>query len=123
MKIAIVGSRKYPAMTEVWAFVNELPKDTIVISGGASGVDSVAEDTAASLGLRTLIFPVAKNGLPPYPHGKAEFRKRAMARNKLIVEMADEVHAFWDGESNGTRDTIEWAKKLGKPCTVHLCDE
>jgi hypothetical protein len=39
-------------------------------------------------------------------------------RNKLIVEVCDEVIAFWDGKSTGTKHSINYAKELGKPFQI-----
>ena len=41
-------------------------------------------------------------------------------RNKEIVDAADEVIAFWDGSSRGTRSVIEYCKKQGVPCKIIL---
>ena len=39
-------------------------------------------------------------------------------RNVRIVEAADLVIAFWDGESKGTKHTINIAEKMGKKLHV-----
>ena len=39
-------------------------------------------------------------------------------RNPDIVAAADRVVAFWDGTSRGTADSIEIARKTGKPVAV-----
>ena len=44
-----------------------------------------------------------------------------IVRNKQIVDYADHVVAFWDGNSKGTLSVINYAKKAGKPCDVILC--
>ena len=41
-----------------------------------------------------------------------------MIRNGEIVRLSDEVIAFWDGKSSGTRDTIQKAKAAGKSVRV-----
>ena len=41
-------------------------------------------------------------------------------RNGLIVRDADRVVAFWDGRSNGTRDTIHKAEAAGKTYEIIL---
>jgi hypothetical protein len=43
-------------------------------------------------------------------------------RNKLIVDSADFVLAFWDGKSKDTKSVIEYCKKQGKPHEVRLVD-
>lgn len=116
-KIAIVGSRYYrksvESVIERWKplrdFISGLPDDAIVVSGGAPGVDAMAEHFAKKRGLETIIFP-------------AEWHKygnsAGMIRNAEIVRTADEIVAFWDGTSNGTRNTLERARKAGKPVTI-----
>ena len=47
--VAVVGSREFPHTNWVGEFVKKLKKNTIVVSGGARGVDTVAMETALSL--------------------------------------------------------------------------
>ncbi len=104
-KIAIVGSRKFSDLSMVHKFVDSLPPDTIVVSGGAIGVDSAASEAAKRKGLMVKIF------IPDwFAFGKAA----GMMRNSLIVDYSDAVYAFHDGTSRGTADTIQKAKAAGK---------
>ena len=41
-RLGIVGSRHFPARDGVGSFVASLPPDTVIVSGGAEGVDSWA---------------------------------------------------------------------------------
>lgn len=108
-KVAIVGSRDFPDMAAVVKYVNELPRDTQVLSGGARGVDTVAEKAAYDRGLSVQV----------YPADWATYRKRAgYLRNKLMVEAADHVAAFWDGKSKGTKITIDLCHKLSKGLSI-----
>lgn len=50
-RVAIVGSRDYPALGEVTAYVESLPAGTVVVSGGTRGVDQTAEKAARARGL------------------------------------------------------------------------
>lgn len=109
MKIAIVGSRKYTNLRKVQAYVETLPKDTIVISGGAVGVDRIAVKAAERLGLRVQIF---------YPEWDRFGKMAGLIRNGKIVAEADKIIAFWDGRSSGTKDTLDKARKAGKPFEV-----
>lgn len=103
-RVAIIGSREYQQLKRVVEYVNSLPKGTVVISGHAKGVDQVAEKAARACGLEVVSIP-AEWG----KYGKsAGFR-----RNVEIVDRADVVVAFWDGESKGTEHTISVAKKRG----------
>lgn len=106
MKIAIVGSRDYAHLDHVREFVDTLPADTIVISGGARGVDRVAADAAHKRNLDVREF------LPDW-----ERYGRYMApkvRNQQIADEADLVVAFWNGESTGTLDVTDRATQQGK---------
>jgi predicted Rossmann fold nucleotide-binding protein DprA/Smf involved in DNA uptake len=125
MKIAIVGSRDYKRLDKVRAFVASLPKDTVIISGGAAGVDLEAERAADKLGLKKEIFPADWNNLshPDAVIRTNKFGKKYDAiaghrRNKLIVESADLVYAFWDRKSSGTKNSIQLAQKMGKEVVI-----
>lgn len=109
MRVAIVGSREYEKLDQVEKYVNELPADAIVVSGGARGVDRAAENAAKRRGLQTLIFPALWG-----TYGK----RAGFLRNRQIVEAADKVVAFWDGFSAGTLSTIKLAQEAKKPVEV-----
>ena len=109
MKIAIVGSREYPRPQDVTDYVARLPADTVIVSGGARGVDSWAERAARARGLAVEIFPA---------NWTAYGKRAGYVRNAEIVKASDRVVAFWDGESRGTAHTMECAKHYGKPLEV-----
>ncbi len=110
MKVAIVGSRTWPDAERIRRYVWSLPMDTIVVTGGAKGVDSIAEATATERGLGVTVHR------PDYSKGG---RAAPLARNSLIVADADRVVAFWDGQSRGTADTIGKAEKAGVELEVY----
>lgn len=110
MKIAIVGSRDFKDLGAVVRYVKSLPKDTIIVSGGARGVDSVAANTARDCGLQVQIFEAMW-----HTYGK----QAGMIRNAEIIRAADKVVAFWDGVSRGTFDSINKAKAAKKPIEVY----
>ena len=106
MKIAIIGSRNI--------FIDDLGKYlpenvTEIVSGGAKGVDKCAKKYAENYNIKITEF------LPEYSkYGKAA----PLKRNIQIIEYADEVLAFWDGKSKGTKHVIDSCEKLGKKVTV-----
>ena len=102
MKVAIIGSRNYPELMKVREFVRALPDNTIVISGGAKGVDETAEEEAKKLGLEVISIT---------PEWDKWGKYAGLKRNDMIVSMADEVVAFWDGVSRGTKYTIDKARE------------
>jgi hypothetical protein len=108
-RIAIVGSRTWQRPNKVRDFVDLLPRDTIVVSGGARGVDQIAEQRAKQRGLKVESFPADWKS-----HGKAA----GFMRNSDIVKAADAVVAFWDGKSNGTADTVKKTQAANKPLII-----
>jgi len=108
-RIAIVGSRDYPSLPDVERFVKSLDPSTMIVSGGARGVDRTAERAAKSRGLQTMVFLADWN-----TYGK----RAGYIRNEQIIDNADEVVAFWDGKSPGTADTIRKARAARKPVRI-----
>jgi predicted Rossmann-fold nucleotide-binding protein len=102
MKVAIVGSRNYPELEKVREFVRTLPKNAIIISGGAKGVDQTAEDEAHKQGLEVISVT---------PEWDKWGKRAGLVRNDMIVSLAHQVVAFWDGMSRGTKYTIDKARK------------
>ena len=109
MKIAIVGSRTIRAVNlDGFVFAGDE-----IVSGGAVGVDSFAAEYAMAHGLPLTEF------LPNYK----EFGRAApIVRNKRIVDYADKFVVFWDRSSRGALSVIKYAKKVGKPCEVVVCE-
>jgi len=103
MRLAIVGSRSIGAVD----LDKHIPvKPDLVVSGGAAGVDTLAEDWAKRNGVRTLVIR---------PDWARYGRSAGFRRNPVIVDNADEVLALWDGASKGTLHTVEYARGAGKP--------
>jgi hypothetical protein len=116
VKVAIVGSRDYPDARQVIRYVLDLPPNTIVVSGGARGVDHWAEETARMIDLERIIYR-------PRVRSYVSYATACKERNEKIVETADRVVAFWDGLSGGTADTISKAKDAEKKLLIIRPDE
>lgn len=108
--IGVVGSRKYPNLQGVRNYIASLPLDTIIVSGGAPGVDRTAVTEANRLGLKTIVYAADWNR-----YGK----QAGFLRNTTIVEASEKLVAFWDGESHGTLDSITKAVKAGKMVEIY----
>ena len=102
MKILIAGSRNI----DTFDLSPYIPKDTaLIISGGAKGIDTLAEKYADEHKISKLIL------LPQYNlYGRAA----AVKRNEIMVDIADTIVIVWDGLSRGTKYTLEYAKKKNK---------
>jgi hypothetical protein len=108
-RIVVVGSREYPNLDEVRQFVFEQERDAVIISGGAFGVDTEAINAARHYRMPYEVYPARWS-----QHG----RSAGAIRNREMVDGADEVVAFWDGKSRGTKITIDYAQAQGKPVRV-----
>lgn len=109
MKLLIAGSR---GITE-FAFTELIDDDVdTIISGGAKGIDTLAEEYADKHRLSKIILRPAYN-----IYGKAA----PLKRNEEMVRMADKILIVWDGKSKGTLHTINYANKLNKTVRIeHL---
>ena len=108
-RIAIVGSRDFSNTGVVKAFVCSLPPGTVVVSGGARGVDQWAEYVAKERGLETNIFRADWENLG---------RQAGPIRNAEIIASADRLIAFWNGHSRGTLNTVLSARAAGLPILI-----
>lgn len=108
MKVAVIGSRNLT----VEDLGKYLPEGTSeIVSGGAKGVDTCAREYACANELKLTEF------LPEYNrYGRGAPHKR----NLQIIDYADCVLAFWDGQSRGTKFVIEHCRAQGKPVRVFL---
>lgn len=108
MKVAVVGSRSIKDYQTVKNILNNY-EITELISGGAIGIDQLAEQYARLNNIPTTIFPAEWD-----EYGRAA----GMIRNIKIISEADEVIAIWDGDSKGTKNSIDQAKRQNK--LLHL---
>lgn len=84
-----------------------------VVHGGAVGIDTLAENWAQNNKIESIIF---------YPNYELYKKRAPLVRDKEMVDYCDEVIAFWDGKSRGTKYTIDYAKSIGRKCTIHLIE-
>ena len=121
MRIAVVGSRPrffkdpYAVKRLVQQHVASFEPMTIVVSGAAPGVDTWAAEAARAYGFPCIEYPANWR-----PDGETLDIRAGFRRNQLIVDQCDELHAFWNGESKGTKDAIDRAKKAGKRVFVKV---
>lgn len=106
MKLLIVGSRSI----KDFDLSPHIPTDVdTIISGGADGVDSLAEKYADEHRLSKYIIR------PRYDlYGRAA----PLKRNEQMVDMSDSVLIVWDGRSKGAQYTLKYSQKVNKPLTL-----
>lgn len=87
--------------------------DPEIVSGHATGADSLGEEYAREHALPVSIFPASWQ-----VYGRAA----GPIRNKQMLEYARQdnplIVAFWDGASRGTGNMIRQAKEAGVPVKI-----
>lgn len=114
MRTIIAGSRSitnYKDIEDAVYFSGILP--TIIISGGAKGVDFLGELFSKNHGLPLEVFPAEWE---KYGRG-AGFK-----RNALMASKADALIAIWDGSSRGTKHMINIATAMKLKVYVYIAD-
>ena len=91
--------------------INKKNKDIVVVSGGANGADSLAEQYAREKGYQLVVFPA---------NWDEEGKRAGYNRNKRMHEYLSKkedkgVIAFWDGASKGTAHSFSLSKKYHNP--------
>lgn len=138
--VAVVGARN--ARNEAISFAADIAKalvraDAVVVSGGAIGIDAAAHLAALELGGRTWVvagtgpahcFPaehadlfrsIAEGpGAMLWPFEDAGARGAFLARNRVLVALADAVVVVQAGFRSGAVHAASCAKALGKPLWV-----
>jgi len=121
MKIAVVGSREFKNKNFIYKIIDnyfdrqllygDISDTEILISGGARGVDSIAEEYWKMNGGKTIIFK---------PEWDKYGKRAGFLRNQLIVNEAERLIAFWDGKSKGTKHSIDLAIAKGIPVDIYI---
>ena len=109
MKLAVIGTKKFTDFNFLSLTLKKIPNIKLIISGGALGTDTLAKQYALRNNIEFMEFP---------PEYKKFGDKAKHIRDKLIVEEYDEIIAFWDGECEGTKYTMEYAKQLRKSVKI-----
>jgi hypothetical protein len=112
MKLIIAGSRTfddYELLCEIMdRVVNNVDVVDEVVCGGAKGADSLGKRWADEHDVPVKLMPAK------WSEGKAA----GPARNAAMAEYGDNLLAFWDGISPGTKNMIQLMKIAEKPYKV-----
>lgn len=122
MKLIIAGSRNIQDHHVVLEAIkssnfNMNNVDTL-LSGGAEGVDRIAEDIFENKYESDIsLYPVDE-----YTDKAPKDEVAPLIRNSDMAENADALIAVWDGNSTGTEDMIEKARKNNLDLYIHRTD-
>lgn len=115
-KLAIVGSRSIKKnidyIIDNFKYIFGSPK--LIISGGANGVDKLAENWAKENNIETNIIK---------PDWVKYGKSAGFIRNEDIIKNCDVCLAIWDGESKGTKHDIDLCEKYQKDIIIFNVQE
>lgn len=127
--LILCGDRNWTDRRPIAAFITTLPSGlgTVVITGGASGADTIGCDLSRDAGHRSI-----RMDAPWRFYGK----RAGPIRNQWMLDVLQalvnahpaavaDVHAFHDhiSSSKGTADMLARARKAGVPYTIHTSGE
>ena len=112
MRVAVVGNRVGWTREYVHARLAEekVTRADILLTGGAEGVDTFAQEYAKLIGAQIRIY---------YPDPEKPSPERYFERNEMIAMNCDKMIAFdMDGGASGTKNAIRHANKHGKEVII-----
>ena len=135
--VSFVGSRKSSHYGEsvVRDIIKNLPKDIVIVSGLAKGIDATAHNAAIDYGLKTIavlgcgidyIYPkenealynrIIENGgliISEYPNSVAPTPDKFCFRNRIVADIGSFLVIGEAYERSGTSITVNYALNAGK---------
>lgn len=107
-RVIIAGSRNfngYPLLrAKMDYYLMNIDEEIEIVSGGASGADSLGEKYAKERGYKLTIMNA---------NWDLFGRSAGYIRNEEMAKYADACVVFWDGKSRGTKHMIDLANKEG----------
>lgn len=112
--LAVIGSRSYTNEEELFQILDKkIDRIKYIVSGGAEGPDSFSQNWCKQRGVPCIIF------YPKWYNKEGIFDRGAgMKRNILIIKNCDVCLAFWDGESKGTKNSIDLCQTYNKKLII-----
>jgi DNA-binding MurR/RpiR family transcriptional regulator len=113
-RVLVCGSREWGDVEAVRRRIADLPETTVIVTGGARGVDRIAEEAARDLGRERMVFRARWD-----VDGRSASTDAAAQNGRALDSDPDLVIAFRaGGESPGTDDCIAQARRRGIPVEV-----
>lgn len=109
-KVIVAGSRSFTnyrkVQEELDFYLSEIGE---VVCGSAQGADELGRTWAIKNNIPVKMFPA---------DWQNDGQAAGFMRNHKMGDYADALIAFWDGQSAGTKDMIDYMNQLKKP--VHI---
>lgn len=114
-RVIIAGTRDFDNYTLLCEYADkmlanrkEAGYNIIIVSGCATGADTLGEQYAEARGYQVERYPAQ------WRDANGRYDKGAgVKRNALMADNADALLAYWDGKSRGTKNMINEATKRG----------
>lgn len=114
-RVIIAGTRDFDNYTLLCEYADkmlanrkEAGYNIIIVSGCATGADTLGEQYAEARGYQVERYPAQ------WRDANGRYDKGAgVKRNALMADNADALLAYWDGKSRGTKNMIQEATKRG----------
>lgn len=108
LRVIIAGGRDFDDYRLLKATMDKLlcniTDEITVVCGQAKGADTLGEQYAMEKGYTIDYYPA---------QWKLYGKRAGYLRNEQMAQNADALAAFWNGESRGTKNMIELAKRYG----------
>ena len=111
-RILVTGSRSFRDKDTLELILKPaLESNSFLVTGGASGPDKFAEN----------FWRVNQAGFQIFLADWERYGKQAgmLRNNEMIKSGIDQVYAFWDGQSKGTKNSIDLGKSYGAEVIIH----
>ena len=113
LRIFAGGSRTIGDRVLIESKLKSLPLCAVILTSRTNGASAAVRDATMRLGLRLEVWTAMAGR---YPTAEEAY----FARDEEMIRSADQVLAFWDGESAGTAHELTYARRLSKPIDLVL---
>jgi hypothetical protein len=107
------GSRTIVDRELIDSKLKALPCCAVILTSRTHGASAAVRDATMRLGLRLEVWTAMTDR---YQTAEEAY----FARDEEMIRSADQVLAFWDGESAGTANELVYARRLSKPIDLVL---
>jgi hypothetical protein len=110
------GSRGFEDQDVLTTKIASLHMGSVVLVSPTHGATAAVRTAALRLGLEMHVYTAR---FEKYSTAEEAY----FARDEEMIRDADRVVVFWNGCSPGTAHEVEYAKEIGKPIEVFMCDQ
>lgn len=115
--IGIIGARKFKRKKCVQNLINNIPADSVIVTGACRGVCAWTIEQAKKKNIDVLVYKPDLENVQSY----YEMVERYYQRNRELIERCNFVYAFVSEENGlkgGTKFEVDYAVKIGKPVKI-----